>query len=75
MGAWRSWGTLPRLVMELGLARRWSYAACCAVNILVCVHSVPTLLCISYHKGTLKTKADMLSGVNFISVALKHKQK
>lgn len=46
---------------------------CCEVNMYV--HQLPIVLFISYHKGTLKTKADILSGVNFISVALKHKQK
>lgn len=33
------------------------------------------MFCISYNKGALKTKAVILLGVNFISVALKHKQK
>ena len=33
------------------------------------------IIFLTYSKGTLKTEADILSGVNFVSVAFKHKQK
>lgn len=46
---------------------------CSGINKHGCWLSI--VIFIRYNEGALKTKADISSGVNFISVALKHKQK
>lgn len=70
----QEFGGLSRLVPEgWDGSGSGAHSACGRVNMFVCWLFI--VIFISSNKGTLKTKADILSGVNFISVALKHKQK